>query len=72
MDNRWIPIPDSVISITKVFPYFDGRQAGDILFDPQAQFNMTLVANFANQSLIPYYMGRQYQQLVNDVLPWSS
>jgi hypothetical protein len=67
-DNRWIPIPDAVISITKVLLPFDGgtSRGGDYLFDYQAQFNMSLVANFTSQSIIPYVVGRQYQTLVSD------
>tara|TARA_R110000868_G_scaffold79604_35_gene226503 strand:+ start:40 stop:1068 length:1029 start_codon:yes stop_codon:yes gene_type:complete len=66
MDNRWFPVSESVIGITKVFAPFDSRMSADILFDPQSQFNMSLLSNFTSNSIIPYVIGRQYQQLLND------
>lgn len=66
MDNKWFPVADSVIGITKVFPPFDSRISADILFDPQSQFNISLLSNFTSNSIIPYHIGRSYQQLLND------
>lgn len=66
IDNRWFPVAPSVIGITKVFAPFDSRISADILFDPQSQFNISLLSNFTANSIIPYHIGRQYQQLLND------
>jgi hypothetical protein len=66
IDNRWFPVAESVIGITKVFAPFDSRISADILFDPQSQFNISLLSNFTANSIIPYHIGRQYQQLLND------
>lgn len=66
IDNRWFPVADSVIGITKVFAPFDSRISADILFDPQSQFNISLLSNFTANSIIPYHIGRSYQQLLND------
>lgn len=66
MDNKWFPIVDSVIGITKIFAPFDSRISADILFDPQSQFNISLLSNFTSNSIIPYHVGRSYQQLLND------
>jgi hypothetical protein len=66
MDNKYFPMPPSIIAVNKIFPPFDSRVSADILFDPQAQFNMSLLANFTSNSIIPYVVGRQYQQLLND------
>lgn len=66
IDNRWFPIADSVVGITKVFAPFDSRISADILFDPQSQFNISLLSNFTANSIIPYHLGRSYQQLLND------
>lgn len=66
IDNRWFPIADSVIGITRVFAPFDSRISADILFDPQSQFNISLLSNFTANSIIPYHIGRSYQQLLND------
>ena len=66
MDNRWFPIADDVIAVTKVFPPYDSRLSADILFDPQSQFNISLMSNFTANSIVPYVVGRQYQQLLND------
>lgn len=70
MDNEYFEVTDeNVIAVSRIFVPWDNRLgAGDILFDPMAQFNMSLLANFTNTSLVPYYMGRQYQQLLNDTL----
>ena len=68
MDNKWFSVADSVIGITRVFLPYDqgGATGGDILFNPQAQFNMSLMSTFNQGSIIPYVMGRQYLQLMND------
>ena len=66
MDNKYIPIPDYIIAINKIFAPFDSRMSADILFDPQSQFNISLLSNFTSNSIIPYVIGRQYQQLLND------
>lgn len=66
MDNKWYPVDPSVIGITKVFAPFDSRIWADILFDPQSQFNISLLSNFTANSIIPYHIGRSYQQLLND------
>lgn len=67
-DNRYIDLPSSIISVTKVWPTYTQAGTNDILFDPQNQFNMSLMTNFTHNSLIPYVMGRQYQQLVQETL----
>lgn len=66
MDKKYIAIPDAVIAVTKIFAPFDSRMSADILFDPQSQFNISLLSNFTSNSIIPYVIGRQYQQLLND------
>jgi len=68
MDNKWFSVADSVIGITRVFLAYDqgGATGGDILFNPQSQFNMSLMSTFNQGSIIPYVMGRQYLQLMND------
>lgn len=65
-DNRYIDIPDAVIGVTRVFSPYESLMGPDILFDAQAQYTMSLMANFTSQSIIPYVVGRQYQQLLND------
>jgi len=66
MDKKYIDIPDYIIAINKIFAPFDSRISADILFDPQSQFNISLLSNFTSNSIIPYVVGRQYQQLLND------
>jgi hypothetical protein len=66
MDNKYFPVPSSIIAVNKIFAPFDSRVSADILFDPQAQFNISLLSNFTSTSIIPYVVGRQYQQLLND------
>jgi hypothetical protein len=67
MDNKYITVDPSMIAISRVFPPFDSRFSADILFDPQSQFNMSLMSNFTSTSIIPYFIGRTYQQLLNDM-----
>lgn len=68
MDLHYFAIPDGIISVTRMFPPFDSRMSADILFDPQSQFNMSLISNMVNGEMTPYVMARQYQQLLNDTL----
>jgi hypothetical protein len=66
MDNKYVTLDPSIIAITRIFAPFDSRFSADILFDPQSQFNMSLMSNFTSTSIIPYFIGRSYQQLLND------
>jgi hypothetical protein len=66
-DNNYIIVDPSVIGVKRIFAPFDSRISADVLFDPQSQFNMSLLANFTSSSVIPYYIGRSYQQLLNDM-----
>jgi len=66
MDNHWFPLDPSIIAVNRVFPPFDQRMSAEILFDPQSQFNISLLSNFTSNSIVPYVVGRQYQQLLND------
>jgi hypothetical protein len=66
-DRGWIPVVPAVVAVTKIFAPFDSRMSADILFDPQSQFNISLLSNFTSNSIIPYYVGRSYQQLLNDM-----
>lgn len=68
MDNRYLTLDENVISVVRVFPPFDSRLSADILFDPQSQFNMSLMSSFTANSMIPYFVGRSHQQLINDLL----
>jgi hypothetical protein len=65
-DNGYFDLPPEVIAVTKIFAPYDSRMSADILFDPQSQFNMSLLSNFTSSSIIPYFIGRTYQQLIND------
>ena len=68
MDNKWFSVADSVIGITRIFLPYDmgGATSGDILFNPQTQFNMSLMSTFNQGSIIPYVIGREYLQMMND------
>lgn len=66
MDNKYFTVNSEIISVTRIFPPFDSRISGEILFDPNAQFNISLLTNFTSNSIVPYVVGRQYQQLLND------
>jgi hypothetical protein len=65
-DNGYIQLPEDVIGVSRIFAPYDSRIGADILFDPQSQFNMSLLANFTSSTIIPYYIGRSYQQLLSD------
>lgn len=66
-DHGYIPIIPQILGVTKIFAPFDSRMSADILFDPQSQFNISLLSNFTSNSIVPYYIGRSYQQLLNDM-----
>ena len=65
-DNHYIDIPQSVIAVQRIFAPFESRIGGDILFDPLMQFNMSTMASFTSQGIVPYVMGRQYQSLLQE------
>lgn len=66
-DNGYIVVDPDVIGVKRIFAPYDSRISADILFDPQSQFNMSLLSNFTSSTVIPYYIGRSYQQLLNDM-----
>lgn len=66
-DNGYIDVDPDIIGVTRIFAPYDSRISADILFDPQSQFNMSLLANFTSSTVVPYYVGRSYQQLLNDM-----
>lgn len=64
--EKYITLDPSVVSVQRVLPPYDSRMSADILFDPQSQFNMSLLSSFTTNSIVPYVIGRQYQQLINE------
>jgi hypothetical protein len=68
-DLRYFDIPPGIISVTRMFPPFDGRGvSSELLFDPQAQFGMAIMNSLTNDGMTAYVLGRQYQQLMSDTL----
>ncbi len=65
-DNKYFTVPDAMLAITRIFPQEGFLSGGDILFDPQSQFTMSMTANFATGGVAPYVITRQYMQLLND------
>jgi len=68
MDNKYFAIDEDLIAVTRVWNPWESRSSADILFDGQSQFNIAMMGSFTNNTLIPYVMGRQYQQLLSDTL----
>lgn len=64
--NRYITLDPSILSVVKVFSPFEPRASADLLFDPQSQFNASMMMGFINGGIVPYVIGRQHQALVTE------
>ena len=65
--NNWIPIPSSVVSVTRVFPFTDTGGGGN-MFDVRYQLRLNDLFDFSSTSVIQYEMTMQNLDLLEHIL----
>ena len=65
--NNWIPVPNSVVSVTRVFP-FTNTGGGGSMFDIRYQLRLNDLFDFSSTSVIQYEMTMQNLDLLEHIL----
>jgi len=64
--KNWIPVPESVLSVVKVFPFSDGATSN--MFDMRYQLRLNDLYDFSSKSIIQYEMTMQHLDFLEHVL----
>lgn len=64
IDNKYVPIPEAVLSVTGIIPIFASKSAGFNIFDVGFQMRQSELYNFTNMSLIHYDQMQSYLELM--------
>ena len=65
--KNWIPVPDTVLAVVKVFPFSDTSSRSS-LFDVRYQLRLNDLYDFSSTSIIHYQMTMQQLDLLSHVL----
>lgn len=64
--NKYIPIPENMIGVTRVFPVI-GSYAGSNIFNIQYQIAMNEIWTLTSIQLTPYYLAMEHLALINEL-----
>lgn len=67
IDNKWIPVPQNVIGVVKIFPMGDYIATNNI-FNIRYQIALNDLYTLTYQSMVPYYMAFQHLQFLEQLL----
>jgi hypothetical protein len=67
IDNKWIPVPENVIGVVRIFPLGDYIATNNI-FNIRYQIALNDLYTLTYQSMVPYYMAFQQLQLLEQLL----
>ena len=67
IDNKWIPIPESVIGIANVLPIGASFSVSTSMFDVRYQLALNDLMSFRYGDVAPYYMYRQNIELIQQL-----
>jgi hypothetical protein len=65
--NKWIPVPENVIGVVRIFPLGDYIATNNI-FNIRYQIALNDLYTLTYQSMVPYYMAFQQLQLLEQLL----
>lgn len=65
--NRYVPVPDNVLGITKILP-LSGISSSAGIFNVQYQMMITAIPDFSNAGLATFYQSMQYLDMMNMIL----
>ena len=64
--NKYIPIPENMIGVTRVFPVL-GSYSGSNIFNIQYQIAMNEIWTLTSIQLTPYYLAMEHLALINEL-----
>ena len=64
--NSWIPVPDSIISVVKVFPFTDRSELN--MFDVRYQLRLNDLYDFSATSIVHYEMTMRHLDFLDHIL----
>ena len=64
--NNWIPVPDSVMSVVKIFPFNQGSTSN--MFDIRYQLRLNDLYDFSSTSIIHYEMTMRHLDYLEHIL----
>lgn len=69
VDNHWIPVNDSIISVINIFDIHDtsGSQSSSNMFNFRYQFNLNEMPYMTGGQIANYQMTMSHLQLLNDI-----
>jgi len=67
IQNKWIPVPQNVIGVVRIFPIGDYLATNNI-FNIRYQIALNDLYTLTYQSMVPYYMAFQQLQLLEQLL----
>jgi len=67
LDNKWVPIPDPVISVVRIFPV-NATLSSNFLFDPIYYSAFDLIWNFNGLDLVSYDVMKTRINFINEML----
>ena len=65
--KNWIPVPDAVLSVVKVFPFSD-TSARSSMFDVRYQLRLNDLYDFSSQSVLHYEMTMNHLDFLEHIL----
>lgn len=67
-DNKYITLPENIIGAVRIFNIASRMQSINNLFGVQYQLALNELYMFSSYSMIPYYMGIQHLELIDQIL----
>lgn len=67
-ENGWIPLPQNLLGISKVFDLTSSISAGTGMFNIQYQFVLNNISDITGYSMTNYYMTMQHLEFLKEVL----
>lgn len=67
IDNKFIPVPDSIIGVSRVFPITANQVGGNYIFDMNYQIRLNDLWDLQSSTISYYVMVRQYTNLLDQL-----
>jgi len=68
IDNKWIPLPQNILGISKVFDFDTSISTGTGMFNVQYQFVLNNMTDLTSYNLQHYYMTMQHIEFMQEIL----
>ena len=64
--KNYIPVPDAVLSVVEVFPFYEGSTSN--MFDVRYQLRLNDLYDLSRYDLVPFYMNFQNIRFIEEIL----